>query len=108
MSGTSDSRLPNQWQESPPGWRFDGWGEARGGRSHEPNIPLRPGGLERVLLYVGWSLFGVLLLAAGTSDDTGLGLAAMAVAVVNVVGRRIIRGLHVRSERTRSDPSDPA
>ena len=100
MPGAGASRLPNQWRETPPGWRFDGWGAARGGRSGEKDIPLRPEGGERLLLYVGWPLCGVLLLLAGLSDDTGLGLAAMAVAVVNVVGRRIIRSLRARRERT--------
>ena len=96
MTGTRNSRSPNQWQEGPPGWRFDGWGVARGGRNHDPEMALRATGAERVTIIVGWSVVGVLVLLAGLTNDTLLGLFSIFVAIVMAALRWVMRHRRAR------------
>ena len=90
MPGTKDPREPNQWQQGQPGWRFDGWGVARGGHDWEPTIYLRPGPVERAIGKVGWSLFAILLISAIATNLNALGVAALAVAATTIISRKIV------------------
>ena len=96
MSGTRRSRSPNQWQEGPPGWNFDGWGVGRGGRNHDPDMPLRATGVERVAMIAGWSTAGLFALLAGLTNNTLLGLIAIFVSIGMVASKGAVRRWRTR------------
>jgi hypothetical protein len=99
MSGTEDHRMPNQARGSRPGWRFDGWGVARGGQKWEPSIS-RPGKAARIVGVVGWSSFGVLIAAAVITNANILITSALAVAAVTAGVGKLLR----RRQNRESDP----
>ena len=98
MGGTFDSRSPNQWRDGPPGWGFDGWGVARGGRDWNPTIPMRPYGAERVVLYVGWSTFGVLVAVAALMNNMWVGSVALLAAAATIISRKVVLRLRTRRD----------
>jgi uncharacterized membrane protein len=88
---TKDSRNPPQWQEGKPGWGFDRWSVARGGKSYEPEIAGPAYGADRAVAYAGGIIAIALLVAATFMESTGLALGGLAIIVVTVVARRVIK-----------------
>ena len=99
---TRDSRDPPQWREGKPGWGFDRWSVARGGKSYEPELADRSYGVDRAVAITGWILAIGLLVAATFTEATGLALAAFAVIVAAVISRKLIK----RWRRTHAPAGD--
>jgi hypothetical protein len=103
---TKDSRDPPQWQEGNPGWGFDRWSVARGGKSYEPEVAGPAYGADRIVAYGGSILALMLLVAATFTEDTGFALTGLVVIVVTLVSRRVIKFIR-RSKTARPDRSGP-
>ena len=88
---TKDSRDPPQWQEGKPGWGFDRWSVARGGKSYEPEIAGPAYGADRAVAYGGWIIAVALLVAATFTEYMGFALAGFVVILVTLISRQVIK-----------------
>jgi len=96
MPDDTDRGDEKPWQGRRPGWDFDGWGVARGGRKRGSGIVMRAHGADRMIGIVGWSTFGVLLAASAFTNNMRFGAAAIIVAVSTAASRKAIRYLRRR------------
>jgi hypothetical protein len=99
---TKDSRDPPQWQEGKPGWGFDRWSVARGGRSYEPEIAGPAYGADRVVAYGGWIIAIVLLVVATFTENMSFALAGLVIILVTLISRQIIKLARRRRGTTES------
>jgi hypothetical protein len=95
MPNERDPSLPKPGEDR-PGWQFDGWGVARGGRRRTSGISARPYGADRTICLIGWPASGILILASALTDSMWLGIAGLLVAAATGLSRRLVWRLRRR------------